>query len=204
MSRLPLRSFITGRLLAGLWFMLLAHRALATTVSTGGLAIVGYQDNATTDFFTVLATEDITAGTVVYFTNNGWSNSGSQFNGVSPSSFDAAGGQQLMKFTVTTTITSGTIFSSADTTSSAFTWIKHTIVIEVHINGVAQAHRRLRSVNKREVNGHVHIAEEGLGLHACTRPFALTTISSAPGPPGGGGIGRPLGSHADVRDRSQR
>lgn len=94
----------------------------ASTISTGGLAVVGYQDNATTDYFTVLATEDITAGTVVYFTNNGWSNSGSEFSGVSASSSDAAGGQQLMKFTVNSTISRGTIFSSADTSNSAFTW----------------------------------------------------------------------------------
>ena len=93
-----------------------------TTVATGGLAIVGYQDNATTDYFTVAALDNISAGTVLYFTNNGWSNSGSQFSGVSPSSFDAAGGQQVMKFTVNTTINRGTIFSSADTTNSAFTW----------------------------------------------------------------------------------
>ena len=86
------------------------------------MAIVGYTDNATTDSFTVLATETITAGTVVYFTNNGWSNAGSEFSGVSSSSFDAAGGQQLMKFTANSTITRGTVFSSADTSNSAFTW----------------------------------------------------------------------------------
>ncbi|MDB6137316.1 MAG: Endonuclease/exonuclease/phosphatase [Verrucomicrobiaceae bacterium] len=94
----------------------------ATTVSTGGMAVVGYQDNASTDYFTVLATEDIAAGTVVYFTNNGWSNTGSEFSGVSASSSNAAGGQQLMKFTVNSTITSGTILSSADTSNSAFSW----------------------------------------------------------------------------------
>ncbi len=94
----------------------------ATTISTGGLAIVGYQDNATTDYFTVLATEDISAGTTVYFTNNGWSNQGYQFSGVSASNANAAGGQQLMELTVNRTITAGTVFSSADTSNSAYTW----------------------------------------------------------------------------------
>jgi hypothetical protein len=94
----------------------------ATTISTGGLAIVGYQDNATTDYFTVLATEDIAAGTTVYFTNNGWSNTSSQFSGVSSSSYDAAGGQELTKVTVNSTISAGTVFSSADTSNGSFTW----------------------------------------------------------------------------------
>ena len=118
--RLPLKPWLWSAIVAlATGASPLAH---ATTVSTGGLAIVGYQDNATTDYFTVLATEDIAAGTVVYFTNNGWSNAGSEFSGVSSSSFDAAGGQQLMKFTVNSTISHGTVFSSADTSNSAFTW----------------------------------------------------------------------------------
>ena len=109
-------------LIAGVLMLSSTPVLRATTVSTGGMAIVGYQDNASTDYFTVLATEDIAAGTVVYFTNNGWSNTGSEFSGVSSSSYDATGGQQLMKFTANSTITHGTVFSSADTSNSAFSW----------------------------------------------------------------------------------
>lgn len=113
---------LTARLLAVVLMLAGAVHVEGATVSTGGMAIVGYQDNATTDYFTVLATEDLTAGTVVYFTNNGWSNSGSEFSGVSAASTDAAGGQQLTKFTVNNTIARGTIFSSADTSNSDFSW----------------------------------------------------------------------------------
>ncbi len=125
--RLPCPT-LTARLFAGVLMLAGAAMLPASTVSTGGLAIVGYQDNASTDYFTVLATEDISAGTVVYFTNNGWSNSGSEFSGVSPSSSDAAGGQQLTKFTVNNTIAAGTIFSSADTGNSDFSWDTSSVI----------------------------------------------------------------------------
>ncbi|MDB6119118.1 MAG: hypothetical protein JWO08_2899 [Verrucomicrobiaceae bacterium] len=119
---------LTARLLTGVLMLSGAFALRAATISTGGMAIVGYQDNATTDYLTVLTTEAISAGTVVYFTNNGWSNSGSEFSGVSASSFDGAGGQQLTKFTVNNTIAAGTIFSSADTSNSDFTWDTSSVI----------------------------------------------------------------------------
>ncbi len=123
MSRPGLLTLASYRFFTGLMVLVATLSPLrAATVSTGGLAIVGYQDNATTDYFTVLATENIAAGTTVYFTNNGWSNDSTQFSGVSGSSYNAAGGQQLMEVTVNSTITAGTVFSSADTTNSKFTW----------------------------------------------------------------------------------
>ncbi len=97
----------------------------AATVTTGGLAIIGYNDNnggaGGEDSFAVLATEDIVAGTVIYFTNNAWNNNDDAFmgSGMSPNAGD--GFEQLMRLQVTGSILAGTIFSSTST-SANYSW----------------------------------------------------------------------------------
>ena len=43
-------------------------------VTAGGIAIIGYTDNSSgsDDTFSIAALEEITIGTTIYFTDNGW------------------------------------------------------------------------------------------------------------------------------------
>jgi hypothetical protein len=86
-----------------------AHAAVTAT----GLAIIGYDDFA--DSFSTLALEDIQAGEVIYFTNNGWNSTTGKFFGADPD--QAGGNESLIKLTVSQTISRGTVISS--TTSGA-------------------------------------------------------------------------------------
>ena len=124
MKRLVPNPFGVAFLLACL--PLLASQA--ATVAVGGLAIIGYNDNNNgdvdgidNDSFAVLATEDIVAGTTVYFTNNAWSNASQSFVGAGGSSLQGDGFEQMMKLTVTGTISAGTVFSSLST-SGNYSW----------------------------------------------------------------------------------
>lgn len=94
----------------------LKNQAQAAVTATG-LAIIGYDDFA--DSFTTLALEDIQAGEVIYFTNNGWNSAYNQFNGASID--QPAGSESLIKLTVSQTIHRGTIISSS-TSGSAWQW----------------------------------------------------------------------------------
>lgn len=97
-----------------------------TAISVGGLAVVGYQDDATdsfgTDSFALVATETINAGEVIYITNNGWNNATRQFDGVWVSGDVGSGAENLVKLTVNSTILAGTIIKSTATSASQFTW----------------------------------------------------------------------------------
>jgi hypothetical protein len=100
-------------LLVGLSLKNQAHAAVTAT----GLAIIGYDDFV--DSFSTLALEDIAAGEVIYFTNNGWNATENRFFGAD---IDQAGGNEsLIKLTVTQTITRGTVISST-ASGSAWQW----------------------------------------------------------------------------------
>lgn len=84
----------------------------------GDVAIVGFQaSGVTTDSVSFVTFVDLAPGTVLYFTDNGWT--GTAFRGVS--STDGDGNENLMRFTVVNTIVAGTIIGSK-TTSADYAW----------------------------------------------------------------------------------
>ena len=104
------------RILLPLVFILLAAVAQAS-ISTGGIAIVGFQDNGAPDSFSIVSLENFAVGEVIYFTDNGWT--GSAFR--SPSGTDGDGNETLTKFTAVNPIAAGAIISSTGT-GPDFTW----------------------------------------------------------------------------------
>lgn len=82
-------------------------------VTAGGIAIVGYTDesNSGIDTFSVVALEQINAGTVVYFTDNGWSNVDNGFLGANNTN-DGDGPETLIKLTFTSNVAAGTVMRS--------------------------------------------------------------------------------------------
>ena len=101
--------------------MLLPQPPGHAAVTAGGLAVIGYTDNAATDSFTIVALEEIAAGQVVYVTNNGWGNTNSAFDGASPSGQFGAGAEQLMKLEFTSSVAAGSVISSASN-GTGYTW----------------------------------------------------------------------------------
>ena len=84
----------------------------------GDVAIVGFQASGVpTDSVAFVTFVDLAPGTVLYFTDNGWT--GSAFRGVSAT--DGDGNENLMRFTVVNTIVAGTIIGSR-TTSADYAW----------------------------------------------------------------------------------
>ncbi|WP_016952608.1 ExeM/NucH family extracellular endonuclease [Anabaena sp. PCC 7108] len=92
----------------------------STTLTAGDIAITGYITNGNPDSFSFVNLVSIGAGTVIYFTDNGWTGTG--FRGVTNT--DADGNENLIKFTATTDIPAGTVIRSTDTSSANFTWTK--------------------------------------------------------------------------------
>jgi hypothetical protein len=79
-------------------------------LTAGDLALIGRINNTTPDSFALLALANIPAGSVVYFTDNGWSNAApANFRGALS---DGDGSETLMRLTVNSTIAAGTIFRS--------------------------------------------------------------------------------------------
>jgi len=89
-------------------------------LSAGSVAIVGFQASGSpTDSIAFAALVDLAPGTVLYFTDNGWTGTG--FRGVSGS--DSDGNENLMKFTVGANgLAAGSIVSSVSTNSALGTW----------------------------------------------------------------------------------
>ena len=84
----------------------------------GDVAIVGFQaSGVTTDSVSFVTFVDLAPGTVLYFTDNGWT--GTAFRGVSAT--DGDGNENLMRFTVVNTIVAGTIIGSR-TSSADYAW----------------------------------------------------------------------------------
>ena len=86
-------------------------------VVAGALSIVGYDDYD--DDFSLVVLEDISAGEVIYFTNNGWSNARAAFNGAAAN--QGAGLESMLKLTVHTTLTPGSILTTAQD-GAAWSW----------------------------------------------------------------------------------
>ncbi|MEA5594907.1 cadherin domain-containing protein, partial [Rivularia sp. UHCC 0363] len=77
----------------------------ATVLNPGDIAIVGYITNGNPDSFSFVPLVDLSAGTVIYFTDNGWTGSGFTTN------------EGVVKFTANSDITAGTVIQSTDTSS---------------------------------------------------------------------------------------
>jgi hypothetical protein len=86
----------------------------------GDVAIVGFQASGSpTDSIAFAALANLSAGTVIYFTDNGWTGTG--FRGVSGT--DSDGNENLMKFTVGAGgLAAGTVVSSVSTNNNLGVW----------------------------------------------------------------------------------
>ncbi|MDF5711033.1 MAG: CARDB domain-containing protein [Nostoc sp. S4] len=93
---------------------------MASTILTpGDIAIAGYINNGSPDSFSFVNLVPIGSGTVIYFTDNGWT--GSSFRGSSAT--DGDGNENLIRFTANNDIPAGTVIRSIDT-SANYTWTK--------------------------------------------------------------------------------
>ena len=94
--------------------------ASSASLVAGDIAIVGFQASGSpSDSIAFAALTDIAAGTVIFFTDNGWT--GSAFRGVSAT--DSDGNENLMKFTVGAGgLAAGSIVSSVSTNAALGTW----------------------------------------------------------------------------------
>ena len=110
-------SFHSSLPFAAITATLLSSSSFGALIS-GDVAIVGFQaSGVTTDSVSFVTFVDLAPGTVLYFTDNGWT--GSAFRGVSAT--DGDGNENLMRFTVVNTIVAGTIIGSR-TTSADYAW----------------------------------------------------------------------------------
>ena len=110
-------SFHSSLPFAAITATLLSSSSFGALIS-GDVAIVGFQaSGVTTDSVSFVTFVDLAPGTVLYFTDNGWT--GSAFRGVSAT--DGDGNENLMRFTVVNTIVAGTIIGSK-TTSADYAW----------------------------------------------------------------------------------
>jgi hypothetical protein len=81
-------------------------------LTAGDIAVIGWQDNGSPDdAFTIVALSDLSPGTLVYFTNNGWTGVGFRNPG---GNLDGNGAEQLVLLQVQNTIPAGTIINSTD------------------------------------------------------------------------------------------
>ncbi len=88
-------------------------------LAAGDLAIIGRINNGSPDSFSVLALATIPAGSVIYFTDNAWSNNApASFRGAA---LDGDGNETLMRLTVNSAISAGTIFRTTDA-DARWTW----------------------------------------------------------------------------------
>lgn len=109
---------ITSPLIAAM-FLLVCPSASQAVIASGGLAVIGYDDNL--DTFTAIALDPIMTGEVVYFTNNGWSSSLGRFSGSDPS--QGAGNESIIKLTITAPVAKGTVLT-ASSDGSSWAWTK--------------------------------------------------------------------------------
>ena len=110
-------SFHSSLSFAAITATLLSSSSFGALIA-GDVAIVGFQaSGVTTDSVSFVTFVDLAPGTVLYFTDNGWT--GSAFRGVSAT--DGDGNENLMRFTVVNTIVAGTIIGSR-TTSADYAW----------------------------------------------------------------------------------
>lgn len=82
-------------------------------LSPGDVALIGWSDNSSPDAFAFVALADLPAGTVLYFTDNGWSNNTFR----SASAEDGDGYEDLLKCRLTTSIPAGVIVRAGETSA---------------------------------------------------------------------------------------
>lgn len=87
----------------------------AAALVAGDIAIIGYQDNGAPDNFLIATLAPITAGEVIYFTDNGWTGSG--FRGASAT--DGDGNENLIALTTNDPLPAGTVISSTGSSTAA-------------------------------------------------------------------------------------
>jgi len=87
----------------------------ASWLRPGDVAVIGW--NRSNDLFVAAALAPIPAETVIYFTDNGWSNA--QFRGASASG--GKGSEALLKLRVLQPLAAGTLFRCGET-NAAFVW----------------------------------------------------------------------------------
>jgi len=107
-------------LTAALALVTLSSANAQTALSAGDLAFIGIQANGTVDNFSFVSFKDLSAGTVVYFTDNGWTGSG--FRNSTSSDFDGSEGLVFFKVKVGQTVGAGTILRALDTNTTQVEW----------------------------------------------------------------------------------
>ena len=91
-----------------------------TALSAGDLAFIGIQANGTIDNFSFVSFKDLTAGTIVYFTDNGWT--GTSFRNSTTLDFDGSEGLVFFKVKTGQTVSAGTILRALDTNTTQVEW----------------------------------------------------------------------------------
>lgn len=87
--------------------------AAQAALTAGDIAIIGRTNNGSPDAFSFVALSNISAGEVIYFTDNGWT--GSAFRGASAT--DGDGNENFTMWTASANVAAGTIIAS---TSAGF------------------------------------------------------------------------------------
>ena len=87
--------------------------AAQAALTAGDIAIIGRTNNGSPDAFSFVALSNISAGEVIYFTDNGWT--GSAFRGASAT--DGDGNENFTRWTASANVAAGTIVAS---TSAGF------------------------------------------------------------------------------------
>jgi uncharacterized protein len=87
------------------------------SLNPGDIAIIGRINNTTPDSFIFAPLVDISAGTTLYFTDNGWT--GTQFRGAATT--DGDGNENLLKWVANNAIPAGTLINTT-ATSADFTF----------------------------------------------------------------------------------
>ena len=91
-----------------------------TALSAGDLMFTGIQANGTTDNISFVTFRELTAGTTVYFTDNGWT--GSAFRNSTSIDFDGSEGLVFFKVKADQSVAAGTIIRLLDTNTSKLDW----------------------------------------------------------------------------------
>lgn len=91
-----------------------------TALSAGDLMFTGIQVNGTTDNISFVTFRELTAGTTVYFTDNGWT--GSAFRNSTSTDFDGSEGLVFFKVKAGQSVGAGTIIRLLDTNTTKLDW----------------------------------------------------------------------------------
>jgi hypothetical protein len=122
MVRARFRNVLLRSALAGSLALSAASTSYAqNTLSPGDVALVGWVDNGSpNDMYALVALADLPAGTILYFTDNGWDSVSGGFRNTNGPT-DGNGNETLAMLTVNSTIAAGTILDTTQT-SASFTW----------------------------------------------------------------------------------